>query len=462
MKELYIDRGITQSRAALFCDESLVELYIENTDFTSINGNIYRSKIENIEEGLCAAFVNIGFEKNALLHFEDLSQLKQYKRGQELIVQVTREASGTKGPRVSTQLSLPGKYVVLLPDDNYIGVSKKIEDPNKRRKIKKYFESVIEENYGVIARTESEDINVEELYCDYVELKENWKAIERNSQYLKTPALLFDSKNFYDYIIREYIKTDIKKIFINNAEELNLFKDKLHASGKFLDIQVCCDEFNFTLQDRIDREINRANERIIPLPSGGYIAIDYTEAFTCIDVNSGSYTGSDDAEKTILSVNLEACIEIENAIRVRRLSGIILIDFIDMKLEKNRIEVIDALTKAFYYDSSNFTIYGFTRLGILETTRTKNGIKLSEFIFSNLQSNIQSPAYCLKLIENKCIKALRHYNKNSFEIILEAGIYDLTGSLLNEFISSMRSIYGIELQIARNTTVKGFSVINGN
>lgn len=459
MKELYIDCGITQNRAALFKDGRLEDLYIENTDFNSINGNIYRGRIENLEEGLSAAFINIGIDKNALLHFDELSDLKQYKRGQELIVQVIREASGSKGPRVSTVLSIPGKYVVLLPADNYIGVSKKIDNHTLRKKIKDFFTELVEPNYGVIIRTEGGHIPLEELYDDYKDLKEKWKMLEHASEYRKAPAILFDSKSFYDYIVREYVKADVEKIYLNRPDDINLFKEKLNSSNKLIKDKVSCDEYNFTLQDKIEKEIHKAGERMISLPSGGYIVIDHTEAFTCIDVNSGTYTGQQDVEKTILSVNLEACIELERAVRLRKISGIILIDFIDMKLESSRASVIEALERAFYNDNSHFKIYGFTKLGILETTRAKTGIRLQDFVYSDIVQKVLNPAYCLKLIENQCIKYKKHYHKNNFEVDLEAAIYDVHLKIITEFIIRMRNIYKIEVQIMRATDVKGFSFI---
>jgi ribonuclease G len=222
-------------------------------------------------------------------------------------------------------LSIPGKYVVLLPGDNYIGVSKKIDDFNLRKKIKSAMRQVQEEGYGVIVRTEGAAIDPEVLALDYITIKEQWKETQNKFIYMKAPQLLFNAKDFYEFIIREFIRNDIDKIFINREADLLDFKEKLSKIDKSLAKNVIYEEYNFTMQDKIEKEIQRARERKILLNSGAYIVIDHTEAFTCIDVNSGSSQSGDSSEDMILKVNLEACKEISNAIRLRNISGILLI-----------------------------------------------------------------------------------------------------------------------------------------
>lgn len=458
VKELYIDRGITQSRAALFDDGKLLNLYIENVDFSSINGNIYKGRIENIVSGLNAAFVNIGIGKNAILHFNEEEDIKQFKRGQEIVVQVIREAIGDKGPRISRVISIPGKYIVLLPGDNYIGVSKKIDDFDLRGKIKDVMRKIHEESYGVIVRTEGADISYDELCSDYEDIKSIWKDIEKKVQYIKAPQLLFNSKDFYEFIIREYIKGDIDKIYINREKDFDYIKNRLSNIDKSLVKKLIYEEYNFTLQDRIEKEIEKTKERKISLSCGGYIIIDQTEAFTCVDVNSGNYIGTEDSEETILKVNIEACKKIGSSIRLRNISGIILIDFIDMKDEENRIKVINSLENEFKDDKSKLKVYGFTKLGILETTRAKKGIRLSEFIYNDLENKTLNSYYCLKLIENKCIKNLKHYKKTNFMVNLYHLIYDDALAIIPSFISDMKNIYGISITIKKDDIVKDFMV----
>ena len=376
MKELFVDRGITQSRAALLEDGKLQGLYIENIDSSSINGNIYKGRIENIVNGLNAAFVNIGTYKNAILHFENESVIKTFKKGQEVIVQVIREGVNEKGPRVALEISIPGKYIVLLPGDNYIGVSKKVDDFNIRKKIKAFMKEVHEEGYGVIVRTEGSGVSQKELCCDYNDLKNMWKDVEKKLEYIKAPQILFNSKDFYEFILREYVKSDLEKIYINRQRDFKFIQDKLIKTDKSYGNKVVYDEYNFTMQDTIEKELVKIGLRKIALPSGGNIIIDRTEAFTCIDVNSGNFIGEANSEDTILSVNLEAVKVIGSTIKLRNISGVILIDFIDMKNDENKNALIEAFEMEFRDDKSNMKVYGFTRLGILETARAKKDVIL--------------------------------------------------------------------------------------
>lgn len=460
MKEVYIDRGITQSRAALFEGGKLRNLYIENVDCTSINGNIYNGRVENIVNGLNAAFVNIGIKKNAILHFENDAESKQYKNGQEIVVQVIREGIGDKGPRVSTQLSIPGKYIVLLPGDDYIGVSKKIDDFDLRKKIKDIMFRIHEASYGVIVRTDGKEAEEAELQNDYVRMKELWKDIEKKISYMKAPQLLFNSKDFYEYIIREYIKSDIDKVYINREADLTYLSEKLIKIDKSFKKNIIYDEYNFTMQDKIEKEIDRAKNRRIELNCGGYIIIDHTEAFTCIDVNSGNFIGEQSPEETILNVNLEACLEISSAIKLRNISGIILIDFIDMKSEINKTSVINAFESGFYDDKSKVSVYGFTKLGILETARAKKGIMMREFVYSDIDNKFMNPSYCLKVIENKCLKAFKHYKKNNFEIYITSVIFEAIQTIIPTFEEEMINIYGISLNLHKGEGLIDFIIEN--
>lgn len=460
MKDIYIDRGITQSRVAVMKAGVLLDLYIENIDCASINGNIYKGRIENIVLGLNAAFVNIGLKKNGILHFEKPDDSKLYKNGQEVLVQVIREGIGDKGPRVSQAISIPGKHIVLLPGDDYIGVSKKIDDFELRKSIKDTMYRVHETGYGVIVRTESKDVELQELSEDYILLKDQWKEIEKRIGYMKPPQLLFNSKNFFEFIIREYINKDIDNIYINRQTDIDNLRGMVGKIDKALEKKIVYDEYNFKMQDNIEKEIKRAKERKIALECGGYIIIDHTEAFTCIDVNSGNFSGEDSPETTILNLNLEAAREIGRAIKLRNISGIILIDFIDMKSDENKNLVINEFENLFIDDKSKLKVYGFTKLGILETARAKKGIRISEFVNNDLDDKQMNPYYCLKLIENKCLKSFKHYKKNNFEVYVSTLIYDEIFRMLPAFIYDMKVIYGIVLNISKDQGINDFIIRN--
>lgn len=466
MKELFVDRGITQSRAALIEDGKLEGLYIENVDSASINGNIYKGRIENIVNGLNAVFVNIGTYKNAILQFDNEHVIKSLKKGQEIIVQVIREGVGDKGPRVALEISIPGKYIVLLPGDNYIGVSKKIDDFNLRKKIKAFMNKIHEENYGVIVRTEgcSSNISQEELFKDYTEVKNMWKDVEKKMEYMKAPQILFNSKDFYEFIIREYVKSDLERIYINRKMDLDYLRNKLIKIDKSYGDKIVYDEYNFTMQDTIEKELEKIKDRKIPIPTGGNIIIDRTEAFTCIDVNSGNFTGNANSEATILNVNLEAAKVISKAVKLRNISGVILIDFIDMKHDENKNALIEAFENEFLDDKSRIKVYGFTKLGILETARAKKGMHINEFIYDNNafgEENIEiNPSYCLKLIENKCLKTFKHYKKNNFEVCISEKIFEDMYNILPNFITDMKDTYGVILTIKKCDSTNLFYIEN--
>lgn len=464
-KELFIDRGIMQSRAGLFENGELMELYVENNDLGSLNGCIFKGRIENIELSLSALFIDIGMGRNAILHAESIEELSSFRRGQEIVVQVIREASGSKGPRVTTEISLPGKHVVLLPGQKYIGISKKIEDEMLRRNMKRFLMDKVEETDGIIIRTEGKDIPFEQLYQEYTQLLVRWNKLKTQSVYLKAPVQLFDARDFYSFLLREYVTGGVNKILINNSTEAEQVRRLLELNDPSSAVTVYCDEYNFSYMDKLEQQMIGSRERTIALPSGGSIVIDKTEAFVCIDVNSGSYTGSSDSEATALNVNLMACQAIERAIRLRKLSGILLIDFIDMKQEQNRQRVIEALTEAFKDDPIGIYIYGFTKLGILETARSKKGIGLSEFVYSSTEDvdthfELQ-PAFCFKAIENQCLKAQKLYKRNLFDVELQASIAVQNEKMLQQFTDLMKSNYSIELRMTKEAHRRGFLVKNG-
>lgn len=456
MKELFIDRGITQNRVAVYEDEKLSALYIENFDFADMNGNIYKGRIENIVYGLNAAFVNIGIYKNAILHFENSDELTRYKRGQDVFVQVTREGIGDKGPRVSKDISIPSKYAVLLPGVDYIGISQKVENLNTRRMIRLNINEVYDSGYGIIIRTEGAKVTKEELQQDYIGLVNKWKEIEHKAQFLKAPQMIFNSKDFYELIIRDYLKADLDKIHINRKKDVTYFQDKLAKIESGLPKKLNYDEFNFMLQDRIEKEITRLLEKKVMLKNGGYVVIDYTEAFTIIDVNSGNFTGdvTQNTENTLLSVNLEAAKAIANEIKLRNITGIILVDFIDMKSEENREAVLQIFENEFVSDRSKLKVYGFTKLGILEMTRAKKGHKISEFVYSNLEELTINSSYYLKLIENKSVRMKKLYKKSALKVVMSKKLFEETQSMLPIFTREMEEAYGIELNFIKSEVLE--------
>lgn len=456
MKELYIDRGITQSRAAVYSNGLIEELYVENHDDESITGNIYKGRIENIVPGLNAVFVNIGISKNAILHFKDTVSTNKYKRGNEILVQVIREASGNKGPRVSEEISIPGKYIVLLPNYNRIYISQKIKDEKSIERL----ENILKDRNGsgVIFRTEAESVDDDRILEEFTYLINLWASIKKRYEYIKPPEIVFNSRSFLNYVIREFLKSDINKIYVNRKEDIDYilnFSNKNFSEYSNL-IEYIQQDFRYinTLSEDILKILNKK----VFLSSGVYLIIESTEALTTIDINTGSYVGNRDKEETILKTNREACIEIFRVIKLLNISGIIVIDFINMENKKNKQDILDFMKQQFKNDRIQNSIYEFTHLGLLEMSRAKRGKTLHKLVFDDESKGKYNISYMLKEIENKCLQYSKHYNRIEFNILAEQNFYDVISTYYRNFIYDMESIYGIKVNFAKSNSVENYII----
>jgi ribonuclease G len=461
VKEILIDRGITQSRLAVYEDGKMIDLYIENHGDTNITGNIYKARIENVVQGLNAAFVNIGTNKNAILHFDDLDKDQVIKRGNEILVQVIREPIKDKGARVSSKISIPGKYIVLLPNTDYRGISQKISDEETRKSMLEIAIRMHDKGYGFIIRTEALSATEEELINEYTYLKEMWSNIEKHINYVKAPRIVFNARDFYNFIIREYLKNDIVKIYVNRKEDEQYLGSVLNNFDHKKNNNVFYDEFNFSKINVLEQEIASLAENRINLPSGGYLIIDQAEAFTIIDVNTGSFIANENLEETILKTNVEACKDIFRIIKLKNLSGIILIDFIDMKKNENKELISNIMRECFKKDKVSNRIYDFTNLGILEMSRAKKGKRLSELIHKNNASHMLDSSYCLKKIENTCVRISKHYDKKEFSIIISQRIMDDIKSIFQDFVNEMKRIYNIKITFTSSNLIDSYYIEEG-
>ncbi|SKA94599.1 RNAse G [Caloramator quimbayensis] len=458
MKEVYIDRGITQSRIAVFEDNKIKDLYVENYDNINITGNIYIGRVENIVPSLGAAFVNIGIGKNGILHIKEMENADKIKCNQEVIVQVIREDTKDKGPKLTQKISIPGKFMVLLVGSDYIGISKKIIENEDRKKLKEKAKRVYVDNYGFILRTEAQFVQEDDILKEYLFLISLWEKNINKAVYIKPPRLLFDVRDFFGFAIREYIKGDVEKIYVNRKNDVEMIQNMIsqHLHKK---CEVISDEKIFIKASAIEKQITEILERKKLLPSGGNIIVDKTEALTVIDVNSGSIKTKDCKKQYILNTNIEACKVISEAIRLGNISGIIIIDFIDMTDEQERQIIIETLTENLSNDKVKIKIYGFTQLGLLEMARAKKGKSLYELILKQNSINTYTTAYVLKLIENQCLKVLTHYKKSRIPIKINADILSEVKSRFSYFISDMKDIYGIEIHFNPSETTEYFEVI---
>lgn len=381
MKELVVDIGNEIQKIFLLEDGMLTEKYIDSKFKKRLEGNIYIGKVQNIVPGLQAAFINVGENKNAFIHLKDIlpkNSVTEYKDvnikdlikiGSPIIIEIKRDSYNKKGARASTHINLPGRYLVLLPNSNFVTISQKIEDEAERDRLISLVKDMIPKEMGAIIRTSAIGIEKEDLRKDLDTLIEKWQEIikiEFNSD--EIPKLIYKSSEILDKLLIDLMDKDLKKIYVNTQDAKDKILDKLKMWNKD-DIEVILDRD--TLYERYDlsKQIETSENRKIWLKSGGFITIDKTEALTAIDVNSAKFTGKKDLEDTAFLINKESAIEIAKQIRLRDIGGIIVIDFIDLKEEKHKDELINIFLKELRKDRTKVQIEGFTKLNLLELTR---------------------------------------------------------------------------------------------
>ncbi len=388
MKRIIMDINSQQSRIALTENEILKEFYIERQNYKRIVGNIYKGRVENVLPGMQAAFINIGIEKNTFLHIKDASALiekdenedfdwppinKILKQGQELLVQVIKEPIAQKGARVNTNITLPGRYIVLMPTSDYIGISRRIEQEKERIRLRSIAQECKPEEMGVIIRTEAEGIEKEEFISDLNFLIRLWEKIKNKDRLSVAPKLIHSELELPYRIVRDLFTKEIDEFIINNKDYYKKVAEMVDLiSCSLKDRVIYFDEPNELFSHyNINSQIEDLLCNKIWLSCGGYIVIDQTEALTVVDVNTGKFVGSTNLQDTVLKTNLQAAKEIAKQLRLRNIGGIIIIDFIDMKDSRDETKVLEKLEECFKDDKTRTNVMGITQLGLVEITRKK-------------------------------------------------------------------------------------------
>lgn len=401
-KEIIVNVGSRETRIAVLEDDRLMELHLEREE--RIVGSIYKARVANVLPGMDAAFVDIGLERNAFLYVGDIlpesgeetpapasmrrstlrnRNIKEVLRvGQEILVQVTKGPRGTKGSRVTTRITLPGRYVVLTPEGEHLGVSRKIADPKERERLRRLGRELRPEGFGLIIRTEAEDKSEEQILQDIEWLLEQWRVIQETARKAKAPALIHKDYTLLYKTVRDIFGSDTTRMVIDDPEEFQKavelatrFAPKLRSRIELYDKEEpIFDHF------RLEQEIDRLMKRQVYLRSGGYLTIDETEALTTIDVNTGKFTGSTSLADTILRTNIEAAEEVARQLRLRDLGGIIVIDFIDMTNPHDRQQVMRTLERALKRDRARTKISHITPLGLMQMTRKRTGESVVELL----------------------------------------------------------------------------------
>lgn len=386
MKEILISKNNEGTTIALLENGILLEKYEDTENKNYLEEKIYLGIVKDILPGMQAAFVDIGEEKNTFIHLKDLlpkiditkqkeknnktiSQI--IKKGDKILVQVKRDATNIKGAKVSTHISLANRFTVLMPETEIITASQKIENEEEKRRLIKTVKQVIPKNYGAIIRTSSIGKSEKELKQDLEESIQKWKKIKEKADIATKVPILIDSGNsFIKKMILDLIDKDITRIIINNKDDEKEIQEILSniEIKKNIKLELRKNDEILKIYDT-DTQIEKTKARKVYLKCGGFITIDKTEALTAIDVNSGRYTGKKDVEETILKVNKEATIEIARQLRLRDIGGVIIIDYIDMNLEKNKTEIEEILKEELKKDRSKTQVIGFSKLDLLEMTR---------------------------------------------------------------------------------------------
>jgi len=409
--ELIINARPQETRVALVENGQVVELHIERRTGQELMGNIYRGRVVRVLPGMQAAFVDIGLDRSAFLYVsdvhKDIMELEQMMlrnsggdeanggqegefqssgttevsfnvedllhEGQDIMVQISKEPLGTKGARLTSYVSLPGRHLVLLPTVNHLGVSRKIEDPTERERLKSMVQELRPNHCGFIIRTASEGVDRSKIKAEMDFLLKLWASIQEKMARSTGPSLLYKELSIALRSVRDLFAKEVDRLIIDSAEVYNQIREFIETFVPVLKYSVDLYDGPEPIFDcyGIEMEISRALHRKIWLKSGGYIVIELTEALTAIDVNTGSYVGTRNLEDTILKTNLEAVKEIALQLRLRNLGGLIVIDFIDMEKKTNREKIFTSLKEALSKDKAKTHILKMSELGLIEMTRKR-------------------------------------------------------------------------------------------
>lgn len=399
-KEIVINYTQREIRIAILEDNELVEFLIEREENRRTVGGIYIGRINAVIPGIQAAFVDIGQERAAFLHVSDVAtgaldpdliddedfevhsgrKRRDFppienllKKGQEIVVQIRKEAIGTKGPRVSSQISLPGRYAVLMPNLDHVGISKKIDNRKERNRLRTIVRKYRPKGSAVIVRTAGNGVDEQQLRDDLKLLDKRWKEIERKIERAAPPALIHEDVDITVFALRDLFNEDVSQIVIDNKRECDRLRSYLKSVAPHLASRVNLYDDKTPLFDyyEIEDEIEKTLESKIWVRKGGYIVIEHTEALVSIDVNTGRFTGKKNQEDTILETNLIAAREISRQLRLRDIGGIIVIDFIDMEREENRRKVYNEFRNALRKDRSRARVSQISDLGLIEVSRKR-------------------------------------------------------------------------------------------
>lgn len=506
-RELVINSEPLEKRVALLVNGVLDRFEIERESDNRMVGGIYKGRIKNLDPGLKAAFVDIGYSKNAFLHYWDMlpaaadssvevvrvnkkknaEPRKQeptvkdipnlYPPGSEIVIQVTKGPIGTKGPRTTTNLSIPGRYLILTPFSDGCGISRKIEDQAERKRLKTLInELTIPEGMGVIVRTAGEGKKARYFVRDLHLLLKKWEEIQRKMESDRAPACLYQEPDIVERTVRDFLTEDIDRVLIDNEADFKRTQDlvSLISSRSRGKIAYYKDSIPVFERYNIERQIEQTFQRRVTLPSGGEIVIDETEALIAIDVNTGSHKSKHGDEKnTIFQVNMEAATEMARQIRLRNIGGLIIMDFIDMKERRHRQSVYDRMVELMSEDKAKTHILPISQLGIMQMTRQRQQESLSANIYTSCpychgRGIVKSATTMSVELQRRLSSVARRLQnrKDSKEYSLRVHVHPSILERLRaedaDLLVRMEKLFGVKLAFRAdpNYHVENFKIIN--
>ncbi len=479
--EILVNITPQETRIAILEQGVTQELHIERASGRGIVGNIYNGRVSRVLPGMQSAFVDIGLDRAAFLHVADIWDSNQdgdttkpieklLYEGNSILVQVIKDAIGTKGARLSTQISLAGRLLVYLPQDSRIGISQRIEDDSERELLREKLQQVLplEEKGGYIIRTMAETADESDLRADLEYLHKLWHDIQNKSMAIAAPILLYQDLDLGHRVLRDFVNEDTARIFVDSRENYQKLVSFSQSYMTCISERITLYTGGRPLFDLygVEEEIEKSLAKRVNLKSGGYLIIDQTEALTTMDVNTGGFIGVRNFDDTIFKTNLEAAQVIARQLRLRNLGGIIIIDFIDMDSEEHKNAVLTEFNKALLKDRTRIKVSGFSTLGLVEMTRKRTRESLAHILCESCptcqgRGEIRTAQTICYEILRELLRESRQFEANEFRILASQQVIDLFLDEESQSLAQLGDFIAkpISLQVEESYTQEQYDVI---
>ncbi|HEX8739426.1 MAG TPA: ribonuclease G [Casimicrobiaceae bacterium] len=481
-QEILINVTPQETRVAMLEQGAVQELHVERASARGLVGNICLGRVVRVLPGMQSAFVDIGLERAAFLHIADIWEHRQdghgehrpieriLAEGQTLLVQVIKDPIGTKGARLSTQLSLAGRLLVYLPQDSHIGISQRIEDEQERELLRGRLQTLLPEGLagGFIIRTMAESASEREMQNDIAYLTKLWQDLTERSRETPAPAVLYQDLNLAQRVLRDMTTDDTIRIQVDSRETFQRMQEfaREYTPALIERIEHYAGERPLFDLHGVEDEIERALARRVNLKSGGYLIFDQTEAMTTVDVNTGGFVGGRSFDDTIFKTNLEAAQVIARQLRIRNLGGIIIIDFIDMENADHKAAVLAELSKALEKDRTRLSVNGFTQLGLVEMTRKRTRESLAHVLCEPCptcsgRGELKTPQTVCYEILREILRESRQFNAREFRILASQSVIDMFLDEESQGLAQLGDFIGkpISLQVESLYTQEQYDVV---